>query len=148
MPQSWLDAGPVAGMDLPCTTTGTRNVRWLRSGQRLKTQSKRESLTLAAAIASQRARDRVAARRRKREDLETAHRREEEAMISSLKVELRALRATDRDMSLLTAVEYITPDPGRRVALYKGCHAQDHSTGAAKDLALLERRARVEGFHV
>jgi hypothetical protein len=103
---------------------------------------------LAAAIASQRARDRVAARRRKREDLETAHRREEEAMISSLKVELRALRATDRDMSLLTAVEYITPDPGRRVALYKGCHAQDHSIGAAKDLALLERRARVEGFHV
>jgi hypothetical protein len=64
-------------------------------------------------------------------------------------------------MNLLTAVEYITPDPGRCVALYRGGHAEDHSISGmgqddarfskiapsvAKDLALLERRARAEGF--
>jgi hypothetical protein len=63
-------------------------------------------------------------------------------------------------MSLLTAVEYITPDPARRVALYK---CEDRNTAAddmnqddpqllnigssvAKDLASLERRARQRGF--
>jgi hypothetical protein len=51
-------------------------------------------------------------------------------------------------MSLLTAVEFITHDPARRVALYRGCHAEDQSIGAAKDLALLERRARAEGFQI
>jgi hypothetical protein len=28
-------------------------------------------------------------------------------------------------MILLTAVEYMTPDPTRRIALYRGCHAED-----------------------
>jgi hypothetical protein len=64
-------------------------------------------------------------------------------------------------MSLLTAVEYITPDLGRRIALYKLFSAQDrsirtkgmgqddpHLLEVAKDLALLERRARAEGFQV
>jgi hypothetical protein len=64
-------------------------------------------------------------------------------------------------MSLLTVVEYITPDLGRRIALYKRFSAQDrsirtkgmgqddpHLLEVAKDLALLERRARAEGFQV
>jgi hypothetical protein len=64
--------------------------------------------------------------------------------------ELRALCATDTGMSLLTAVEYITPHPAHRIALYiyRGCHAEDQSIGAAKDLAFLERRAKSEGFQV
>jgi hypothetical protein len=65
-----------------------------------------------------------------------------------LGVELRALCATDPDMSLLTAVEYVTPHPAHRIALYRGCHAEDQSIGAAKDLALLERRAQAEGFQI
>lgn len=56
------------------------------------------------------------------------------------------LRSTDPGTTFLTAVEYITPDPVRRVAHYSGCHAEDKSIGAAKDLALLERRAGPEGF--
>ena len=68
-------------------------------------------------------------------------------------------------MSLLTAVEYITPHPARRIALYSRCSAEDRSIGSsgmdqdeslplkiassvAKDLALLERRAKAEGFQV
>jgi hypothetical protein len=67
-------------------------------------------------------------------------------MISGLQLELRALRVTELAMSLLTAVEYITPHPAHRIALYTGCHAEDQSSGAAKDLAFLERRAKSEGF--
>jgi hypothetical protein len=92
---------------------------------------------LAAAIASRQARARVAARKRVLEETEAARRREEEALVTLLEIELRALRTTDPEMGLLTAVEYITSDPGRRVALDRGCHAEDHSIGAAKDLALL-----------
>jgi hypothetical protein len=47
-----------------------------------------------------------------------------------------------------TAVEFITPNPAHRIALYRGCHAEDQSREAAKDLALLERRAQAEGFQV
>jgi hypothetical protein len=118
---------------------------------------------LAAAVAKQNARDRIAACQRKQEETEAAGRQEEEALISALEVELRALRATDPGMSLLTAVEYVTSDPGARIALYRRCNAENRSidcsgTGqddpglstiawaAAKDLALLERRARSEGF--
>jgi hypothetical protein len=88
------------------------------------------------------------ARKRKQEEAEAARRHEEEAVMSTLGVELRALCATDPDMSLLTAVEYITPDPAHRIALYRYCHAEDQSIGGARDLALLERRARAEGFQV
>jgi hypothetical protein len=66
-------------------------------------------------------------------------------------------------MSLLDAVEYITPDPDRRIALYGFCSPQDQSVRSsgmgqddprllkiaslvAHDLALLERRARAEGY--
>ena len=120
---------------------------------------------LAAAIAKQNARDRVSARKRKQEETEAAGRQEEEAMISGLEVELRALRATDPCMDLLTAVEYTTSDPAARIALYRRCIAENRSiessaTGqddpgvstiawsVAKDLALLERRARSEGFQI
>jgi hypothetical protein len=113
----------------------------------------------------QEGRERVAGRKRKQEETEAARRQEEEAAISVLKVELRALRATDPGMSLLTAVEYITSDPAHRIALYRRCSAEDRSikssgmgqddplllkiaTSVAKDLALLERRAKAEGFQV
>jgi hypothetical protein len=99
---------------------------------------------LAAAIAKQEARERVVARKRKQEGTEAARRQEEEAVISALRVELRALRSPDPGMSLLTAVEYITPHPANSIDLYKCCHAEDQSVGA--DLALLNRRAEAEGF--
>jgi hypothetical protein len=118
---------------------------------------------LAAAIAKQQGRERVAARKRKQEETDAAHRQEEEAVISGLRVELQAFCQTDPGMSLLTAVEYITPDLGRRIALYRRCCAEDQSicgmrqddtpssktaSSVATDLALLERRAQAEGFQV
>jgi hypothetical protein len=120
---------------------------------------------LAAAIAKQKARERVAAHRRKQEEAEAALRQEKAAAISELQVELRALRGADPAMSLLTAVEFVTSDPGRRIALYRRCSAEDRdirsigmgqddpgvlkiASSVAKDLALLERRARAEGFQV
>jgi hypothetical protein len=120
---------------------------------------------LAAAIAKQNARDWVAACKRKQEETEAAGRQEEEALISGLEVELRALRATDPSMGLLTAVEYITSDPAAQIVLYRRCNAENRSIGSsgtgqddpglstiawsvAKDLALLERRARSEGFQI
>ena len=115
---------------------------------------------LAAAIAKQNARDRVAACKRKQEETEAAARQEEEAIISGLEVELRALRATDPGMSLLTAVEYITSDAGCQVVLYRRCSLEDWGIGsscmeqdnpclsASRDLALLDRRARAEGHQV
>jgi hypothetical protein len=118
---------------------------------------------LAAAIAKQQAREKGVARKRKQEETEAAHREEEEAVISGLRVELRALRTTDPGMSLLTAVEFITSDPARRIALYRRCSAEDQSISGmgkddarfskiapsvARDLALLERRAKAEGFQV
>jgi hypothetical protein len=101
-----------------------------------------------AAIAKQQGRERVAARKRKQEEAETARRQEEEAVMSALQVELRALRCADPGMSLLTAVEFTTSDPARRIALYRRCSAEDWSVGAANDLALLERHAKAEGFQV
>jgi hypothetical protein len=118
---------------------------------------------LAAAIASQHGRERVAARKRKQEETDAAHRHEEEALVSLLEVELRALCATDTGMSLLTAVEYITHDPAHRIAFYRRCSAVDQcisgmgqndarfskiTSSVVSDLALLERRARAEGFQV
>jgi hypothetical protein len=103
---------------------------------------------LSAAIAKQEERERVAARKRKKEETEAARRQEEEAVISVLEVELREIRAADPSMTLLNAVEYVTSDPAFRVALYRRCKAEDRSIGAAKDLALLERRAKAEGFQV
>jgi hypothetical protein len=120
---------------------------------------------LAAAIGKQEERERVADRNRKQEQAEATRRQEEEAVISGLQVELQALCCADPGMSLLTAVEYVTPDPGHRIALYRRCSPEDRGTRSgdmghdnpgllkiaslvAKDLALLERRARAEGFQV
>jgi hypothetical protein len=100
---------------------------------------------LAAAITKQEARQRVAARKRKHEEMEAAHRKEEDALVSRLRAEVIALRASDPTMGLHTAVEYVTPHPAHRLALYRACH-EDQSTGTANDLALLERRAQAEGF--
>jgi hypothetical protein len=100
------------------------------------------------AIAKQQGTERAEDRRRYEEEADAAHRREEEALVFGLQVELRVLRSTDPGMTLLTAVEYITPDPAHRVALYRRCSPEDRSMGAAKDLALLERRAQAEGFQV
>jgi hypothetical protein len=120
---------------------------------------------LAAAVAQRERRERVAARKGKQEETEAARRQEEEAMVSGLRVELRALRATDPGMTLLTGVEYVTSNPGHRFALYRLCSveardirfngmSQDDSQGlkiaslVANDLALLERRAKAEGFQI
>jgi hypothetical protein len=104
------------------------------------------AVALAAAVVNQQGRERVAARKREQEVTEAARREEENAVVSGLQVELRALRATDPGMTLLMAVEYVTPHPAHRIALYRCCHAEDQSIGSAKDLALLERRAQAEGF--
>jgi hypothetical protein len=118
---------------------------------------------LAAAVAKQKATERVAARKREREKTQATRRQEQEAVLSGLLVELRALRDTHSGMSLLDAVEYITSDPDHRIALYGRCSAEEPNfsgmgqddprllkTAAsfAKDLALLERRANAEGFQV
>jgi hypothetical protein len=82
---------------------------------------------LAAAIVKQEERERVAASKRKQEEEEATRRQREAAEISALRVELRALRLTDPGMTLLTAVEYVTPDPTHRVALYRLCSPEDRS---------------------
>jgi len=71
---------------------------------------------LAEAVGRQEARERVAARKREQEEKEATRRQEEEALISELQVELRALRVTEPGMSLLIAVEYVTPHPARRMS--------------------------------
>jgi hypothetical protein len=118
---------------------------------------------LAAAIARQEARERAVARKREQEETEAARRQEEEAVIAALRVELLALRGTDPGMSLLTAVEYVTSDPAHRFAVYRRCSTEDCSarsigqddsdllkigSSVVNDLALLERRAKAEGFQV
>ena len=86
---------------------------------------------LAAAIAKQEARERLAFRTRKQEEMDAAHRREEEAVISGLLFELQALCAADPGMSLLTAVEFATSDADQRFALYRLCSAEDGDTKAS-----------------
>jgi hypothetical protein len=68
-------------------------------------------------------------------------------------------------MTLLIAVEYVTADPAHRIALYRRCSTEEWNirfggtgqddprllniaSSAARDLALLERRAMAEGFQV
>ena len=103
----------------------------------------------------------MVARKHQLEETEAGSRREEETLVSLLEVELRALCATDTGMSLLTAVEFITHDPLHRIVLYRRGSAEGQSVNGigqdeprllkiassiAKDLALLERRARAEGY--
>jgi hypothetical protein len=120
---------------------------------------------LAAAVANQQGRERVAARKRKQDEEEAARRQEEEAVMSGLQVELQALRITDPGMTLLTAVEFVTSDPGHRIALYRLCSPGDRNirfkgmgqddacplkiaSSVDKDLAFLQRRAVAEGFQI
>jgi hypothetical protein len=117
----------------------------------------------AAAICRQQGRERLVARKCKRDEEEAERRQEEEAVISGLQVELRALRDHGPGMSLLTAVEFITSDPAHRVALYSRCIPEDRSiqpggvaqddacllkiaSSVDKDLTFLQRRAAAEGF--
>jgi hypothetical protein len=68
--------------------------------------------------------------------------------------ELTALIASAPDMSLLDGVEFITPDPGDRLELYRSFRNSENDAGAdhgftvAGDLALLHRRAVADGFDV
>jgi hypothetical protein len=113
-----------------------------------------------AALTKQDARERVASRKRRREEMKATSRLEEEDVMSGLQIELRALRATDPGKSLLTAVEYLTSDAGRQVVLYRRCSLEDRCIGSScmgqdnprpsafRDLALLDRRARAEGHQV
>jgi hypothetical protein len=119
---------------------------------------------LAAAVAKQEGRERAAALKRKQEETAAARRLEEEAVLSGLRHELQALRTADPGMGLLEAVEFVTSDPGQRIALYRRCAedvdirarglSQDDprllkiASSSALDLAFLERRARGEGFQV
>jgi hypothetical protein len=60
--------------------------------------------------------------------------------------------ASDSEISLLDAVEFVTSDPGDRLVLYRSAHntAGDrdphHLATTASELALLERRAEAEGL--
>jgi hypothetical protein len=101
---------------------------------------------LATAIARQQGREGLVARKRKQDEEEAERRQEEEGVISALWVELQALRGTDPGMTLLTAVELVTPDLLFRVALCKRCSVEGQSISSAKDLAFLERRA-LSGAH-
>jgi hypothetical protein len=116
---------------------------------------------LAAVIAKQAVRERGLANEREQEKTAAKCRQEEVAVMAALGLELRELRDTDPGMSLLNAVEFITPAPDRRLALYRRCSAEDRSVNGigqddtrllkiassiARDLALLERRAIAEGF--
>jgi hypothetical protein len=120
---------------------------------------------LAAAVAKQQARERVAAGKRKQDEEEAARRLEEDALISVLEAEVQALRDADHGMSLLTAVEFATSDADQRIALYRHCCREDGDTKAsgldqhdphllktassvANDIAFLERRAKAEGFQI
>jgi hypothetical protein len=86
---------------------------------------------LAAAIAKQQGRERLVVRKRKQDEEEAERRQEEEAVIFGLEVDIGMLRATDPGMSLLDAVEYITPDPDRRIVLYRRRSAADGGTKAS-----------------
>jgi hypothetical protein len=113
---------------------------------------------LAAAIAKQQDRVRAEDRRRTHEEMETAHRCEEEMTIAGLQAELVALRSSDPGINLLDGVEYITAHPGHRLLLYRRGSADGSNTspdgtgrsgsGVANDLALLERRAMAQGFQI
>jgi hypothetical protein len=119
---------------------------------------------LAAAVARQEGRKRKVVCKREQDAAEAARQQEEDAVVSGLRVELRALRANDPGLTLLNAVEFITPDPVHRIGLYRRCSGEELSflssgmgddpthlklaPSAAKDLALLERRAMAEGFQV
>jgi hypothetical protein len=114
--------------------------------------------TLTKAIAKEEDRRYVAARKREQAEMDAAHRQEEEAELLGLEIELRMLRTYDPGMSLLNAVEFISPDPAHRIALCRRSIADGRSTlsghmdqddpdgltvdsAVAKDLGLLRPRS-------
>jgi hypothetical protein len=118
---------------------------------------------LTKAIAKEQDKQRVAARKRQQAEMDAARLQEEEAELLGLEVELRMLRAGNPGMTMLIAVEFVTPDPAHRISLYRRCVGDDPSTtssgidqdesclqvirsAVAKGLALLQRRAQAEGF--
>jgi hypothetical protein len=104
------------------------------------------------AVARQQTKVLLAERRRRQEEIEAAKRGTRQAVVGVLKAELTALMASDSEMPLLDAVEFVTPDPGDRLELYRSFKNSEHDTGVdhistvASDVALLERRAAAEGF--
>jgi hypothetical protein len=66
--------------------------------------------------------------KRERAEMDATCRQEEEAELLGLEVKLRLLRADEPGVTLLTAVEFVTPDPAHRVSLYRRCVADDPST--------------------
>ena len=159
-----LDAVCAGGTVTPCTMTGTWIAWCPPSDRQPRSPANRQSLMLSRQQSlDRRGRERVVARKREQEEAEAARRQEEEAVISVLRVELRALCAADPGMSLLTAVEFITSDPARRIALYRLCSPEDRSirssgmgqddpgllkiaSSVAKDLAFLSAALRPKGF--
>jgi hypothetical protein len=104
------------------------------------------------AVARQEAKERLAECRRQKEEVEAALRRRREAELDGLKADLAALMASDPDMPIMDAIEFVTPDPGDRLELYrsfrdsKHVNGPDHNSTVAGDLALLNRRAVAEGL--
>jgi hypothetical protein len=108
------------------------------------------------AVARQEAKERLAERRRQKEEVEAALRGACQAEVDGLKADLAALISQDLDMPLLDAIEFVTHHPGHRVALYLSSRNPEHDAGpdqvpydrftAANELGLLKLRAEAEGF--
>jgi hypothetical protein len=108
------------------------------------------------AVERQRAQEILAARRQQEEEVDAAQRRRREAALDGLKVGLAALMASDSEMYLPDAVEFVTPDAAdRRLALYRSFKNSEHDTRTGRvpqsamvtsDLVILKRRAVAEGF--
>jgi hypothetical protein len=82
------------------------------------------------AVVRQEAKERLAERRRQKKKVETAKRGTREAEVDGLKAELTALMASDPDMPLMDAVEFVAPDPGDRLELYRSFGKSEHGIGA------------------
>ena len=113
---------------------------------------------LAAAVAKQQTKKQLIARRQRQKEVEAAQRRERQAVMAALQAELAVLMSSASDLPLLEAVEFVTLDPGDRLALYRSFENSVHDTEddslprrsptSASHLALLERRAEAEGVQI
>ena len=101
------------------------------------------------AVPRQKAKERLAERRRQKEEVEAAKRGTREAVVDRLRAELKTLMASGPDMLLLDAVEFVTPDSGDRLELYRAFRnagldqVPEGSSPIAGDLAQLKRPAEV-----
>jgi hypothetical protein len=78
------------------------------------------------AVARQEAKERLAECRRQKEEVEAALRWRREAELDGLKADLAALMASDPDMPIMDAVEFVTPDPSDRLELYRSLRNPEH----------------------